>query len=89
MSWVYRVEESALRELRDLGPSVAAEIFAYLDTRISGSGDPRQSGKPLRGPLKGFWRYRVRDHRILCRLEQGILTVVVISVGHRSKIYGD
>ena len=89
MSWVYRVEESALRELRSLGPSVAAEIFAYSDTRISGLIDPRQFGKPLRGPLKGFWRYRVRDYRILCRLEEGILTVVVISVGHRSSIYGD
>ena len=70
MSWVYRVEESALRELRSLGPSVATEIFAYLDTRISGSIDPRQFGKPLRGPLKGFWRYRVRDYRIICRLEE-------------------
>jgi mRNA interferase RelE/StbE len=89
VSWVYRVEESALRELRDLGPSVAAKIFAYLDTRISGSIDPRQFGKPLRGQLKGFWRYRVRDCRILCRLEDGILTVVVIAVGHRSKVYGD
>jgi mRNA interferase RelE/StbE len=89
VSWAYRVEESALRELKNLGPSVAAEIFAYLDTRISGSTDPRQFGKPLRGPLKGFWRYRVGDFRILCRLEQGILTIVVISVGHRSKIYGD
>ena len=89
MSWVYRVEESALRDLRDLGPSGAAEIFAYLDTRISGSSDPRQFGKPLRGPLKGFWRYRVSDYRILCRLEQEILTVLVVSVGHRSRIYGD
>ena len=89
MSWVYRVEESALRELRDLGPSVAAEVIAYLDARITGSVDPRQFGKPLRGTLKGFWRYRVRDYRILCRLEQGILTVVVIAVGHRSKVYGE
>ena len=89
MSWAYKVEESALRELRDLGPYVAAEIFAYLDTRISGSLDPRQFGEPLRGPLKGFWRYRVSDYRIPCRLEKRILTVVVISVGHRSKVYGD
>lgn len=89
MNWVYKVEESALRELRGLGPFLAAKIFAYLDTRISGSVDPRQFGKPLRGPLKGFWRYRVSDYRILCRLEQGILMVVVISIGHRSKVYGD
>lgn len=87
MSWAYRVEESALRELRDLGPSVAAEIFYYLDKHVSGSGDPSQFGKPLRGPLKGFWRYRVRGYRILCRLDRGVLTVVVISVGHRSKVY--
>lgn len=87
MSWVYKVEESALHELRNLGPSVAAEVFDYLDTRIRGSSDPRQFGKPLRGPLKGFWRYRVRDYRILCRLDQGILTVFVLSVGHRSKVY--
>jgi mRNA interferase RelE/StbE len=89
VSWVYRVEESALRDLRDLGPSLAEEIFAYLDARISGSINPRQFGKPLRGSLKGFWRYRVSDYRILCRLEQEILTVVVISVGHRSRAYGD
>jgi mRNA interferase RelE/StbE len=89
VSWAYRVEESALRELRDLGPSAAAEIFTYLDTRISGSADPCQFGKPLRGPLKGFWRYRVRDYRILCRFEAGILMVVVISVGHRSGVYDD
>jgi mRNA interferase RelE/StbE len=89
VSWVYRVEESGLKDLRRLGPSVAAEILAYLDARILGSADPRQFGKPLRGPLKGFWRYRVRDYRILCRLEDGILTVVVVSVGHRSRVYGE
>jgi mRNA interferase RelE/StbE len=87
VSWVYKVEESALRDLRNLGPSAAAEVFDYLDTRTCGSSDPRQWGKPLRGPLKGFWRYRVRDYRILCRLEQGVLTVVVVAVGHRSKVY--
>jgi len=75
-----------LAELRNLGPSLTREIFEYLDTRIQGCSDPGQFGKPLRGPLKGFWRYGVLDHRILCRLEQGILTVLVLSVGHRSKV---
>jgi mRNA interferase RelE/StbE len=87
VSWDYKLEASALRELRDFGPSVASEIFDYLDTRIRGTPDPRLFGKPLRGPLKGMWRYRVRDYRILCRLEDRIFTVVVVSIGHRSKVY--
>ncbi len=87
MNWDYRLEADALRDLRQLGPSVRAEIIAYLDQRIRGATDPRPFGKPLRGKLKGYWRYRVRDFRILCRLEDGVLIVVVVAIGHRSKIY--
>jgi len=43
----------------------------------------------LRGEPKGFWRYRVRDYRVLCRLEKQVLIVVVVAVGHRSDIYDD
>ena len=89
MSWDYRLESSALRNLRDLGPSVRADIFAYLDLRVRGATDPRQFGRPLRGDLKGYWRYRVRDYRVLCRFEDNILIVVVIAVGHRASIYED
>ena len=87
MSWDYRVENTAARHLRALGPSAAAEIFRFLDERIRGCSDPTQFGKPLRGDKKGFWRYRVRDWRILCRLENGLLIVIVVAVGHRSTVY--
>lgn len=89
MSWDYRVEETAARQLRALGPSAAAEILRFLDQRVRGRTDPTQIGKPLRGDKKGFWRYRVRDWRILCRLENGLLIVVVVAIGHRSTIYDE
>lgn len=89
MSWDYQLEDAAKRELRDLGPSAATEIIAFLDTRIKGGANPEQFGKPLRGELKGFWRYRVRNYRLLCRLERKILIVVVVAVGHRSSVYED
>lgn len=89
MSWAYEITPEAAAHLRDLGPSAAAEIRKYLDTRIKGAADPAQFGKPLRGELKGFWRYRVRDYRLLCRLEKKVLIVVVVAVGHRSTVYGD
>jgi mRNA interferase RelE/StbE len=68
---------------------VAQEILVWLDTRIRGSSNPAQSGKPLRGSKHGLWRYRVRDYRLVCRLEKRVLIVVVIAVGHRSTVYDD
>ncbi len=87
MSWDYRIEEGALRQLRKLGPSAAKEILHDLDTRIKGAANPRGAGKALRSTLKGLWRYRVRDWRILCRLEDGVCIVIVVKVDHRSTVY--
>jgi mRNA interferase RelE/StbE len=87
MSWDYSFEAKARRQLHDLGPSAAAQIVAYLDKRICGTSDPRAFGKPLSGNLKGYWRYRVRDWRVLCRFEDQVLIVVVVALGHRSTIY--
>ncbi len=87
MSWDYRLEESAKRDLINLAPSVAAEIRKFLDDRIRGAANPEQFGKPLRSSKQGLWRYRVRDWRLLCRLEKSVLIVVVVAVGHRSTVY--
>jgi mRNA interferase RelE/StbE len=89
VNWDYRIDPTAARDLGKLGPSAAIQIREYLNTRIRGRVDPRMFGKPLRGKLKGYWRYRVRDYRLLCRLEDNILIVVVVAVRHRSTIYDD
>jgi len=89
VSWEYRLEESALADLRGLGPSGAAQIKDYLETRIKGATNPEQFGQPLRGSKHGLWRYRVRGYRLLCRLEKEVLIVVGVAVGHRSTVYGD
>jgi mRNA interferase RelE/StbE len=87
VSWDYRIEPAAQRDLRDLGPSATAAVRCYLDERIRGAADPTAFGKPLRGDKHGYWRYRVQDWRLLCRLENSVLIVVVVAVGHRSTVY--
>jgi mRNA interferase RelE/StbE len=44
---------------------------------------PAEFGKPLSGPLKGYWRLRVGDYRVMYRLEHQRVTVLVIKVGMR------
>lgn len=41
----------------------------------------------MQGSMTGLWRYRVGDYRIICRIEDHRLVVVVITIGHRREIY--
>lgn len=88
MSWDYRIDDLAVRELRNLGPSAAARtIIDFLDKRIKGCTEPRAFGKPLRGGLHGLWRYRVQDYRLICELNDGECVVILVKAGHRSSVY--
>ncbi len=87
MRWAYRFDERALKELRKLDRQAQKEILAYLDQRIAADADPRRFGKGLHSDLAGLWRYRVGDYRILCQIKDGLLLVLVISVGHRKNVY--
>jgi mRNA interferase RelE/StbE len=87
--WAVEFDDRARRELRKLDPGVQDLILRYMRERIAGTGDPRRFGRPLRRNLAGLWRYRVEDYRLICRIEDGRIVVVVLQVGHRRDIYED
>jgi len=60
-----------------------------MDEPIANAQDPRDFGKPLRASKFGLWRYRVRDYRIICELQEKRLVVLVVAVGHHSTVYDD
>ena len=76
-----------MKELKKLGPQAAREILGFLDERVAGAEDPRTFGKQLKGDLKGLWRYRVADYRLICSIQDQRLVVLVLKVGHRRDIY--
>ena len=89
MSWEIEYDPEALRDLRKLDRSIQQEILDYMDQRIAKAEDPRKFGKPLLASKFGLWRYRVRDYRIICQLQDRRLVVLVVCIGHRSTVYDD
>ena len=87
MSWDYKLTASAIKQMRRLGPEGRKRIFAYLDNNIVGCNDSRQFGKGLTGDLGEFWRYRTSHYRMVCRIEDDELVVLVVKAGHRRDIY--
>lgn len=87
MSWVCKFDGRALRDLKKLEPDARKQIILYLEERIEGDADPRRFGKPLKAELAGLWHYRVRDYRMICRILDDEVVVLVVSIGHRKNIY--
>ena len=87
MGWTIELSSGAERQLRKLDPSTAKRLVAYLRKLATDASNPRQSGKALSGPLAGLWRYRVGNYRIICQLQDDRLIVLVVRLGHRSRVY--
>lgn len=87
MAWKIEWDEQAFKDLQQLDRQAQRNILRYLSERIEGSDNPRRLGKPLKGDKAGIWRYRVGDYRLLCHLEDEVLVVLVVAVGHRREIY--
>ena len=87
MIWRVEFDERARRELRKLDPASQRALLRYLRERIAGGEDPRRFGKALSCELSGLWRYRVGDYRMVCRIEDELLIVLVLRVAHRREVY--
>lgn len=87
MVWRVEIQEQALDDLRRLDHESRRRILKYFRERLEGTNNPRQFGKPLVGDKAGFWRYRIGDYRAICHLEDQVLTILVVEVGHRKNIY--
>jgi mRNA interferase RelE/StbE len=67
---------------------VAKRVVSFLRDRLEKLDDPRSIGEALQGKKFGeFWKYRVGDIRIIARIEDMELIVLVVRVGHRKIIY--
>ena len=87
MAWTIEISSAAERQLRKLDKTTAKRLASYLQQVVADSAGPRTRGKPLAGQLSGLWRYRVGDYRVICELIDERLVLLVVRLGHRSRIY--
>ncbi len=88
MAWKIEISPAADATLDKLSPTNAKRILKFLYERIANRDDPRSVGKALVGSeYGGLWRYRVGDYRILCRIEDERICVVVVEIGNRREVY--
>lgn len=83
MSYRIELRPAAIRALRKLDPPVRRRIQGAIALLAE---DPRPpASRPLRG--RSGYRVRVGDYRIIYTVEDGVLLVVVVTLGHRRDVY--
>ena len=83
----YRVDitGSALRELLAAHPKVRARVQHRIDALAN---DPRPpNAEPLKGDLKGLWRLRVGEYRVIYEIDDKQHVVTVGAIGPRGAVY--
>ena len=88
MDWRIEFSPEASRSIRKLDRELQRRVVAYLEALIADCDSPRQRGKGLTSQLFGLWRYRVGDLRVICKIQDHDLVVLVVTVSHRSTAYG-
>lgn len=87
MTWTIQFLPDAARELRSLDRQVAARIIKTLEKRIASREDPRSLGAPLKGEHSGYWRWRIGHYRVVARIVDDRVTILIVRVAHRKDVY--
>jgi len=77
-----RVEE----DLKKLDRSTVKKILGRIEDYFAK--DPRALGKPLRGEFQGYWRYRWGDYRVIYKISEREILILVLRISHRKDAYG-
>jgi mRNA interferase RelE/StbE len=77
------IAEAAQKELKKLGPAAAKEIVTHIQKKLGD--DPQVFGRPLTGDLGGYYRLRVSGYRVVYRVIESDVWVLVLAAGKREE----
>jgi mRNA interferase RelE/StbE len=66
-----------------LNAKLKKRIRTAIETRLVH--EPQQYGEPLRKTLKGYWKLRVGDYRVVFKIQKK--EIWVLGIIHRKEVY--
>ena len=80
MKYKVIIRQKAERQLNKLDDSMKLKIMRYIKQNLNNTDNPKKFGKALRYNLKGFWRYRVENYRIIAKIEKDELVILIVQI---------
>lgn len=72
-------------KLREFPKSIRESIHKAIEKKLTV--DPIAFGKPLRYSLKGYRRLRVGDYRVIYKIIEDKVLVMIVDIDHCREVY--
>lgn len=79
--------DDARKSIRKIDKKQQNLIKKWIEKNLIGCENPRINGKPLKGKLKKYWRYRVGNYRLIADINDNKIIITIVNVGHRQGVY--
>ena len=80
MKYKVIIRQKAEKQLNKLDDSMKLKIMRYIKQNLNNTDNPKKFGKALRYNLKGFWRYRVKNYRIIAKIKKEELVILIVQI---------
>ena len=81
VAYLNSVEE----DLKKLDKTTVRKILNRIETYLAQ--DPKELGKPLKGEFQGYWRYRWGDYRVIYKISEREILILVLRISNRKDVY--
>ena len=83
--YIIEYEAGIKEKLISLPKASREAIIMAIEKKLTN--DPITFGKQLRYNLKGYKRLRVGDYRVIYKINENKILVIIVDVDHRKNIY--
>lgn len=73
------------KDYEKIPPAIREIIRKAIEKKLTV--DPVNFGKPLRYSLKGYRRLRVGEYRVIYKIDEGRVIVIIVDIDHRKDVY--
>ena len=87
MGYRIMIPDNVNRKILKFDKNTRKLLYDYISKNLKNTENPRLHGKALTGNLKGLWRYRIMDYRLIVDIQDEQLIIVAVDFNHRRKIY--
>ena len=78
MKYDVEYSKTAMNTIKKMDSSTSNLIRTWIEKNLMNTENPRIKGKALTGDLKGLWRYRVGDYRILAEIQDNKIVILIL-----------
>lgn len=77
--------EQVEEDFKKLDKPTIKKILARIENYLAA--DPKELGKAVKGEFQGYWRYRWGDYRVIYKIAEREVLILILRISHRKDIY--